>query len=203
MEAIGLSAPNSLFATQEKALGTISQLAGLVKTFGMKVTIRELVIAGTTTERLATASAYYAAWYLAGAIGSLIVAADNFYACKAGANAAEQLHRFIAVSSLTVISPMIPFLLQYPELFDTSSPHVRHASARTRGQVMDMFIGLAVVVFIVVTGWLFTHWIGPDWFYAITGALSILALSWEVARLRKILREHGIETYRKRAKDKS
>ena len=42
-------------------------------------------------------------------------------ACKAGANAAEQLHRFIAVSSLTVISPMIPFLLQYPELFDTSS----------------------------------------------------------------------------------
>lgn len=68
---------------------------------------------------------------------------------------------------------------------------------------MDMFIGLAVVAFIVVTGWLFTHWIGPDWFYAITGALFILALSWEVARLRKILREHGIEPYRKRAKDKS
>ena len=58
---------------------------------------------------------------------------------------------------------------------------------------MDMFIGLAVFAFIVVTGWLFTHRIGPDWFYAITGALSILALSWEVARLRKILREHGIE----------
>ena len=132
MEAIGLSAPNSLFATQEKALGTISQLAGLVKTFGMKVTIRELVIAGTTTERLATASAYYAAWYLGGAIGSLIVAADNFYACKAGANAAEQLHRFIAVSSLTVISPMIPFLLQYPELFDTSSPHRRMFGMRAR-----------------------------------------------------------------------
>lgn len=52
MEAIGLSAPNSLFASQEKALGTISQLAGLVKTFGMKVTIRELVVAGTATERL-------------------------------------------------------------------------------------------------------------------------------------------------------
>ena len=93
MEAIGLSAPNSLFATQEKALGTISQLAGLVKTFGMKVTIRELVIAGTTTERLATASAYYAAWYLGGAIGSLIVAADNFYACKAGGRNQVQIWR--------------------------------------------------------------------------------------------------------------
>ena len=63
---------------------------------------------------------------------SLIVAADNFYACKAGANAAEQLHRFIAVSSLTAISPMIPFLLQYPELFDRSSPHRRMFGLRAR-----------------------------------------------------------------------
>jgi hypothetical protein len=125
MEAIGLSAPNTLFASQEKALGTISQLAGLVKTFGMKVTIRELVVAGTTTERLAVASAYYAAWYLGGAIGSLIVAADNFYACKAGASAAQQLHRFMAVSGLTVIAPMSPFILQHPELFNVLSPHRR------------------------------------------------------------------------------
>lgn len=125
MEAIGLSAPDTLFASQEKALGTISQLAGLVKTFGMKVTIRELVVAGTTTERLAVVSAYYAAWYLGGAIGSLIVAADNFYACKAGASAAQQLHRFMAVSGLTVIAPMAPFLLQHPELFNVSSLHRR------------------------------------------------------------------------------
>lgn len=65
---------------------------------------------------------------------------------------------------------------------------------------METLIGLAVVVFIVLTGWVFTHWIGPDWFYAITGALSILALSWEVARLRKILREHGIDPRGKQAK---
>lgn len=123
MEAIGLSAPNSLFSSQEKALGTISQLAGLVKTFGMKVTIRELVVAGTATERLAVASAYYGAYYLGGAIGSLIVAADGFYACKAGASTAEQLHRFISVSGLSMIAPMVPFLLQNPGLFDTSSPH--------------------------------------------------------------------------------
>lgn len=132
MEAIGLSAPNSLFASQEKALGTISQLAGLVKTFGMKVTIRELVVAGTATERLSVASAYYAAWYMGGAIGSLMVAADNFYACKAGASAAEQLHRFIAVSSLTLISPMTPFLLQHPELFDARSPHRRMFGVRAQ-----------------------------------------------------------------------
>lgn len=125
MEAIGLSAPNTLFASQEKALGTISQLAGLIKTFGMKVTIRELVVAGTTTERLATASAYYAAWYLGGAIGSLMVAADNFYACKVGASAAQQLHRFMAVSGLSLVAPLAPFILQHPEVFDVSSPHRR------------------------------------------------------------------------------
>jgi len=68
---------------------------------------------------------------------------------------------------------------------------------------METFIGLAVVVFIVASAWFFTHWIGPDWFYAITGAVSILALSWEVARLRKILREHGIDPRHKPAKDKS
>lgn len=66
--------------------------------------------------------------------------------------------------------------------------------------MMDTMIGLAVIVFIVVSAWFFTHWLGPDMFYAITGAVSILALSWEVARLRKILREHGIDPSRKAAK---
>ncbi len=132
MQAIGLSAPDSLFASQEKALGTISQIAGLVKMYGMKVTIRELVVAGTTTERLAAASAYYAAWYMGGAIGSLMVAADKFYACKVGASAAEQLHRLIAVSGLSMIAPTAPFILQHPELFDVSSPHRRMYGLRAR-----------------------------------------------------------------------
>jgi hypothetical protein len=132
MEAIGLYAPNTLFASQEKTLGTISQLAGLIKTFGMKVTIRELVVAGTATERLAAASAYYAAYYLGGAIGSLIVAADRYYACRAGATASEQLHRFMAVSGLALLAPMAPFLVQHPEVIDSSSPLRRLYALRAR-----------------------------------------------------------------------
>jgi len=132
MEATALSAPNTLFASQEKALGAISQLAGLVKTFGMKVTIRELVVAGSTTERLAVASAYYAAYYLGGAIGSLMVAADGYYACRAGATAAEQLHRFMAVSGLSLVAPMIPFVLQHPEVFVQSAPARRMYGLRAR-----------------------------------------------------------------------
>lgn len=67
---------------------------------------------------------------------------------------------------------------------------------------MDTIIGLAVIVFIVVSAWFFTHWLGPDLFYAITAGVSILALSWEVARLRKILRAHDIDPNPRRAKKK-
>lgn len=132
MEAIGLTAPTNLFSSQEKTVGTISQLAGLVKTFGMKVTIRELVVAGSVTERLSVASAYYAAYYLGGAIGSLAVAADGYYACKAGAMAAQRLHRIMVLVGASVIAPLHPFLLQHPEVFDVSSPHRLAYAQRAR-----------------------------------------------------------------------
>lgn len=123
MEAIGLSAPTSLFSTQEKAVGTISQLAGLIKTMGMKVTIRELVVAGTVTEKLAVLSAYYASYYLGGAIGSLAVAADAYYACKAGPTASQRLHRAMLLVGGAAVMPMHGFLMAHPEVFDVSSPH--------------------------------------------------------------------------------
>lgn len=123
MEAIGLTAPTNLFSTQEKAISTISQLAGLIKTMGMKVTIRELVVAGTITERLSVASAYYAAYYQGGAIGSLAVAGDEYYACKAGATAAQRLHRIMALVGAGALMPMHGFLMTHPEVFDVSSPH--------------------------------------------------------------------------------
>lgn len=64
----------------------------------------------------------------------------------------------------------------------------------------DWLIGVATVVFIVVSAWFFTHWLGSDLFYSITAGVSILALSWEVARLRKILRENGIDPSPRRKK---
>jgi hypothetical protein len=123
MEAIGLIAPTNLFSSQEKAIGTISQLAGLIKMFGMKVTIRELIVAGTITEKLSVASAYYAAYYLGGAIGSLAIAADGYYACRSGATAAQRLHRIMMLAGGSAIAPMQAFLIQHPEVFDVSSPH--------------------------------------------------------------------------------
>ncbi|PPK45742.1 hypothetical protein B0G57_104144 [Trinickia symbiotica] len=81
MEALGLQVPTGLFATQEKALGTITVLTGFVKSFGMKVTIRELIGAGKLTEILSVAGAYYVSYYLGAVLGSLLVATDEAYAC--------------------------------------------------------------------------------------------------------------------------
>ena len=121
MEAIGLTAPMNLFSSQTSALQTIGQLAGLVKTFGMKVTIRELIGAGDLTDKLAFAGALYASYYLGGTIGSLMVAGDKFYACKAGSAAASRMHQALFASGISLVQPMQLFLTNHPELFDLSS----------------------------------------------------------------------------------
>lgn len=122
MEAIGLTAPQNLFSSQVSALQTIGQLAGLIKTFGMKVTLRELIHAGDLTEALAYAGALYSAYYLGGAIGSLIVARDEYAACIVGPAAAARARQALFAQGVFLSAPMQLFLVQHPELFDLSSP---------------------------------------------------------------------------------
>jgi len=135
MAAIGLTAPPNLFSSQVSALQTIGQLAGLIKTFGMRVTVGELIGAGDLTDKLAFAGALYASYYLGGTIGSLMVAGNAFYACKAGPGAASRMHQALFASGISLIQPMHLFLMNHPELFDASSPNRRmygiHAQAGT------------------------------------------------------------------------
>jgi hypothetical protein len=75
MEGLGLTAPpESLFGTQQLALSTISAILAYIDKFGPKVTVREMVIAGTRLEKLATLGTLGAAYYAGAAIGSLAVA---------------------------------------------------------------------------------------------------------------------------------
>jgi hypothetical protein len=117
MEAIGLPVPTGLFATQQQAAATISQLAGVVKTMGMKVTIRELIGAGTLTEQLAVAAAYSAADYTGGTIGSLLVATDNTLGCAYPVTQAL-LHRAKLYSAFALTEPLRLLLLRHPEVID-------------------------------------------------------------------------------------
>lgn len=75
MEALGLAPPpESLFGTQQLALSTITAILAYVDKFGTKVTVLEMVSAGTRLEQLATLGTLGAAYYAGAAIGSLAVA---------------------------------------------------------------------------------------------------------------------------------
>ena len=135
MEAIGLTVPTGLFSTQQQAASTITQLAGLVKTMGMRVTIRELIGAGTLTEILAVAGAYSAAYYTGGTIGSLLVATDNTLGCKYPITQA-QVHRAMLYSASILPEPLRILLTRHPEIVNASlsNRHGYGAMARAAGK---------------------------------------------------------------------
>ncbi|QCP49204.1 hypothetical protein FAZ95_08445 [Trinickia violacea] len=89
MDALGLPVPTSLFSTQQQALMTIGEIVAAIKAFGSRVTIAELIGAGAVSEWLAAAGAFYASWYVGGAIGSLIVASRHSLVCPSGASVSK------------------------------------------------------------------------------------------------------------------
>ena len=75
MEDLGLTAPpESLFGTQQLAISTISAIVAFIDKFGTKVTVMEMVRAGTRLEQLTMVGALGASYYAGAAIGSLAVA---------------------------------------------------------------------------------------------------------------------------------
>lgn len=74
MSALGLPAPESLFGTVQATVGTVTVLFGLIDKFGTRVTLAELIGAGTKLEKpgvVAACSAVFHAWAV---VGSLAVA---------------------------------------------------------------------------------------------------------------------------------
>ena len=98
----------------------------------MKVTIRELIGAGTLTDFLAVAGAYSAAFYVGGAIGSLIVANDNAIGCKFGPVTQAQIHRVMLGAGFTLTEPLRLLMFQYPEIVGQSWPNRRLYGAMAR-----------------------------------------------------------------------
>jgi hypothetical protein len=74
MDGLGLPAPESLFGTLQAAVGSASVILGMVDKFGKRVTVGELIGAGTRLEGLAVISACAAAFYVGAVIGSIAVA---------------------------------------------------------------------------------------------------------------------------------
>jgi len=81
METMGLPAPETLFGNLQTTLASVSTLAGFVDKFGPRVTVGEMIGAGSKLEALGTIAACSAAFYVGAVIGSIAVATGR---CIAG-----------------------------------------------------------------------------------------------------------------------
>jgi hypothetical protein len=80
MDALGLAAPETLFANATTALATATALATQIDKFGSRVTLMEIVGAGTRLEKLAVVGACSAAFYAGAVVGSIAVATGRVLA---------------------------------------------------------------------------------------------------------------------------
>jgi hypothetical protein len=74
MNSVGLTAPQSLFDSQEKATATVTALIAAIKTVGATTTIAEIVGAGTVLEGLTVVAGVSASFYAGACVGALIYA---------------------------------------------------------------------------------------------------------------------------------
>ncbi|MFC0170681.1 hypothetical protein ACFFKC_21660 [Pseudoduganella danionis] len=77
MQALGLPAPDSLFGNLQLALGTAATLVNHIEKFGKRVTVRELIVAGLRSEKLAVVASLSAAYYTGAVIGSIAIASGR------------------------------------------------------------------------------------------------------------------------------
>jgi len=119
MEALGLvPPPDSLFGTQQLAIGTISTILGCIDKFGTKVTVMELVGAGTRLEQLAVVGAVGASYYAGALIGSLAVATGR--TLSGGTSLADVLYE---ASKWKLDRPWLTSLFhRTPALYDPRAP---------------------------------------------------------------------------------
>jgi hypothetical protein len=124
MDALGLPAPESLFATVQTAVATVTVLLSNIDKFGKTVTVGELIGAGTRVEKLTVVAALSAAFYAGACIGSLAIATGRTLA--GGASLADVL--LVARTYQLERSWLTPVLLRAPAIYR------RGAAGRSAGK---------------------------------------------------------------------
>ena len=119
MEALNLAPPaESLFATQALAVATINTFVAFVDKFGTRVTVLDVIYAGTRLERLSVVGAMSAAYYTGALIGSLAVATGR--TLSGGTSLADVLYE---ASKWKINRPWLTTLLhRNPGIYDPSVP---------------------------------------------------------------------------------
>ncbi|QBG83801.1 hypothetical protein EYR27_07690 [Xanthomonas oryzae] len=115
MNALFLPAPDSLYGNVTAVNGAIVTLVGLAEKFGPRITVMELIKAGTRYERFITVAGLSASWYLGAVIGSAAVATGRHLAC--GTTLTEVL---MAASQLKAPPDVRNVLVRQPIIYKTS-----------------------------------------------------------------------------------
>lgn len=125
MAALGLPAPESLFGSIQSTVTTATAILAYIDKFGTKVTVGELIGAGTRLEGLGTAGACAAAFYVGAVIGSLAVASGR--SLSNGTSLSDVL---MTVSRWGFSRPWLaPFLQRVPGVYNpgvASRANYRH-----------------------------------------------------------------------------
>jgi hypothetical protein len=74
MDSLGLDCPETLFATKGTAISTAATILAAIQQHGSKVTVAELIGAGTGLEKLIYLGALRASFYVGAVVGSIAVA---------------------------------------------------------------------------------------------------------------------------------
>jgi hypothetical protein len=119
MEALNLAPPaESLFATQALAVATTNTFVAFIDKFGTKVTVMEVIGAGTRLEQLAVLGTMGAAYYTGALIGSLAVATGR--TLSGGTSLADVLYE---ASKWKLNRPWLTTVLhRNPGIYDPSVP---------------------------------------------------------------------------------
>lgn len=119
MEALNLTPPpENLFATQALAVATINTFVAFVDKFGTKVTVMEVIGAGTRLEQLSVVGTMGAAYYTGALIGSLAVATGRMLA--GGTSLADVLYE---ASKWKLNRPWVTTVLhRNPDFYNPSVP---------------------------------------------------------------------------------
>lgn len=116
MHALNLPAPENLYGSVATAQASISGMLVYIDKYGTRVTVLEMIGAGTNLERLATVGAVQGAYYIGAAIGSLAVATGRTLA--GGTSLSDVL--FEATHRGLKREWLLPFLHRNPGIYDPS-----------------------------------------------------------------------------------
>lgn len=115
MEQMHLPSPTSWYSTQHEITGAISGLVALYSRLGPRVTVFELLKAGTKMDGLVVVGGMSASWYLGAAVGSAAVATGRSLSCG------TQIIDVLGYAARNrMLTPSISRqLVSHPEIYDT------------------------------------------------------------------------------------